>query len=51
MDVSRAEEAKKRAKAKIEEAKQSDNHDIDLARAQVALTRAINRLNVANKKR
>ncbi|MGF2143304.1 F0F1 ATP synthase subunit epsilon [Vagococcus fluvialis] len=51
IDVSRAEEAKKRAKAKIEKAKQSDNHDIDLARAQVALTRAINRLNVANKKR
>ena len=51
IDVSRAEEAKKRAKAKIEQAKVDKNHDIDLGRAEIALTRAINRLNVANKKR
>ena len=49
IDVSRAEEAKERAKAKIEKAKQTDDHDIDLARAEIALHRAINRLNVANK--
>lgn len=51
IDVSRAEEARRRAKAKIEKAKESDDHNIDLARAEVALHRAINRLNVANKKR
>ncbi|MEG2708658.1 MAG: F0F1 ATP synthase subunit epsilon [Vagococcus sp.] len=51
IDISRAEEAKKRALKKIEQAKTQDNHDIDLTRAEVALTRAINRLNVANKKR
>lgn len=49
IDVSRAEEAKQRAKAKIEKAKQDNNHNIDLSRAEVALHRAINRLNVANK--
>lgn len=51
IDVSRAEEAKERAKRKIEKAKQTEDHDIDLRRAEVALHRAINRLNVANKKR
>lgn len=49
IDISRAEEAKQRAKEKIEKAKQDDNHTIDLSRAEVALHRAVNRLNVANK--
>ncbi len=51
IDISRAEEAKKRAEAKIQKAKSQDDKEIDLARAEIALIRAINRLNVANKKR
>lgn len=49
IDVSRAEEAKQRAAAKIEKAKSEQDQSVDLARAEVALIRAINRLNVANK--
>lgn len=51
IDVSRAESAKERAEAKIQKAKETQNHDIDLGRAEIALVRAVNRLNVANKKR
>ena len=48
IDVSRAEKAKKRAEETIEEAKKE--HDIDeLRRAEVALSRAINRINVSRK--
>ena len=49
IDVSRAEEAKQRAAAKIEKAKSEQDQSVDLARAEVALIRAINRLKVANK--
>ena len=45
IDLSRAEAARERAEHKIETAKQTQNQD-DLARAQVALRRAINRINV-----
>lgn len=51
IDVTRAEEAKKRAEKKIEAAKKHDNESIDLDRAEIALHRAINRLNIANKRR
>lgn len=51
IDISRAEDAKQRANAKIQQAKQDKDHHIDLDRAEIALHRAINRLNVANKKR
>lgn len=48
IDVLRAEKAKERAEATIEEAKKE--HDIDqLKRAEVALSRAINRINVSRK--
>lgn len=48
IDVSRAERAKQRAEKIIEEAKKE--HDIDqLRRAEVALSRAINRINVSRK--
>lgn len=50
IDISRAEEAKERAKAKIQKAKETKDHDIDLGRAEIALVRAVNRLNVANKR-
>lgn len=50
IDVSRAESAKQRAEAKIQKAKESQNHEIDLGRAEIALVRAVNRLNVANKR-
>ncbi|WEG74096.1 F0F1 ATP synthase subunit epsilon [Vagococcus intermedius] len=48
IDVPRAERAKLRAEARIEEAKKEQ--DIDrLRRAEVALSRAINRINVSKK--
>lgn len=48
IDVSRAERAKKRAERDIEEAKSSK--DIDQARrAEIALQRALNRINVGKK--
>ncbi|WP_461244250.1 F0F1 ATP synthase subunit epsilon [Secundilactobacillus muriivasis] len=48
IDVERAQNAKKRAEAHIKEA--HETHDSDsLARAEVALRRAINRINVAGK--
>ncbi len=46
IDVSRAERAKQRAENKIEEAKKESDVD-ELKRAQVALHRAINRINVS----
>ncbi len=48
IDVARAENARKRAEARIAAARQQHDKDA-LARAQVALRRAINRINVANK--
>lgn len=47
IDVSRARAAKERAERLIQQAKQDDN---DFKRAEMALKRAINRLNVAEKK-
>ena len=48
IDLSRAERAKKRAEKAIEEAK--EQHRIDeVQRAQVALRRALNRINVGSK--
>ncbi|HAJ53864.1 MAG TPA: F0F1 ATP synthase subunit epsilon, partial [Lactobacillus sp.] len=44
-DLSRAQAARDRAKKRIEQAKNENNQD-DLRRAQVALRRAINRINV-----
>jgi F-type H+-transporting ATPase subunit epsilon len=51
IDVERAEAAKKRSESQIEKAKREHNQD-DLARAEVHLKRAINRLNTSklNKK-
>ncbi|MBL1228049.1 F0F1 ATP synthase subunit epsilon [Enterococcus sp. BWB1-3] len=46
IDVSRAERAKQRAEKMIQEARQNDNID-EFKRANVALHRAINRINVA----
>ncbi|WP_096156365.1 MULTISPECIES: F0F1 ATP synthase subunit epsilon [Bacillus] len=46
IDVTRAEEARKRAEGRI----QSKQDDIDFRRAELALQRAINRLNVAKKR-
>ena len=47
IDVTRAERAKRRAEAELEEAK--NQHDVDAAkRAEVALHRALNRLNVSS---
>ena len=46
IDVTRAEEAKKRAETRI----QSKQDDVDFRRAELALQRAINRLNVAKKR-
>lgn len=48
IDVDRAQNAKKRAEARIEKANESHDND-ELARAEVALRRAINRINVAGK--
>jgi len=48
IDVARAEDARKRAEQKIAEAQQAQDKD-SLLRAQVALRRAINRINTANK--
>lgn len=49
IDVSRAERAKLRAEKALEEAERNQ-HDIDeVKRAQVALQRAINRINVGSK--
>jgi len=46
IDVNRAEDARKRAEATIKKAQEA--HDTDtLARAEVALRRAVNRINVA----
>lgn len=47
ISIARAEDAKKRALQRIEEAKTNDK--IDIARAQAALSRAINRLKLASK--
>lgn len=48
IDVSRAERARERAEEEIEVAR--EDHDVDqLRRAEVALNRAINRINVARK--
>ena len=51
IDVQRAEAAKKRSESQLEKAKREHNQD-DLARAEVHLKRAINRLNTSklNKK-
>ena len=46
IDVARAENARKRAETRIQNAQQKHD-DAELARAQVALRRAMNRLNVA----
>ncbi|MGM9908150.1 F0F1 ATP synthase subunit epsilon [Limosilactobacillus sp.] len=46
IDVQRAEAAKKRSESEIEKAKREHNQD-DLARAEVHLKRAINRLNTS----
>lgn len=46
IDIQRAEEAKKRSESEIEKAKREHNQD-DLARAEVHLKRAINRLNTS----
>ena len=46
IDVARAENARKRAETRIQNAQQ-EHDDAELARAQVALRRAMNRLNVA----
>ncbi|MDO4902841.1 MAG: F0F1 ATP synthase subunit epsilon [Limosilactobacillus sp.] len=46
IDVERAQSAKERSEKMIEDAKESHNSD-DLARAEVHLKRAINRLNAA----
>lgn len=46
IDIQRAEEAKKRSESEIEKAKREHNQD-DLARAEVHLKRAINRLNAS----
>ncbi|MDF0480367.1 F0F1 ATP synthase subunit epsilon [Vagococcus sp. PNs007] len=48
IDVPRAERAKLRAEAKIAKAKEEKNID-NLRRAEVALSRAINRINVSKK--
>ncbi|UDM31754.1 F0F1 ATP synthase subunit epsilon [Lentilactobacillus laojiaonis] len=48
IDVLRAQQAKKRAEQRIEQAKAAEDAD-SLARAQIALRRAINRINVAGK--
>ncbi|AST93740.1 MULTISPECIES: F0F1 ATP synthase subunit epsilon [Sutcliffiella] len=45
IDVTRAEEARKRAESRM----QSKQDDIDFRRAELALKRAINRLNVAKR--
>ncbi len=50
IDISRAEEAKARAEAKIQKVKETKDHEIDLSRAEIALVRAVNRLNVASKR-
>ena len=46
IDIQRAEEAKKRSESEIDKAKREHNQD-DLARAEVHLKRAINRLNTS----
>lgn len=46
IDIQRAEEAKKRSESEIEKAKREHNQD-ELARAEVHLKRAINRLNAS----
>lgn len=46
IDIQRAEAAKKRSESQIEKAKREHNQD-DLARAEVHLKRAINRLNTS----
>nr|MWN21773.1 hypothetical protein [Leuconostoc lactis] len=46
IDVSRAQNAKERAEARIAHA-QDDKNDAELARARVALMRAVNRIHVA----
>ncbi|GAX01042.1 F0F1 ATP synthase subunit epsilon [Secundilactobacillus silagei] len=48
IDVDRAQNAKKRAEARIQKAHEAHDKD-ELARAEVALRRAINRINVAGK--
>ncbi|MTV82516.1 F0F1 ATP synthase subunit epsilon [Secundilactobacillus folii] len=48
IDVDRAQNAKKRAEARIQKANEAHDKD-ELARAEVALRRAINRINVAGK--
>ncbi len=48
IDVSRAERAKQRAERDLEEATKSDRID-EVQRAQVALRRALNRINVGTK--
>ncbi len=45
IDIKRAEEAKKRAERRLESNKKSD---IDLVRAQIALRKALNRIDVAS---
>ncbi len=47
IDTQRAEDAKKRAKQRI--AKETDEKDIDIIRAELALRRAINRLKLIKK--
>ena len=46
IDINRAIEAKRRAEENLERAK--DDNDIDIARAQSAVSRALNRINVYN---
>ena len=48
IDVSRAERAKQRTERVLEEATKSDRND-DVQRAQIALRRALNRINVGTK--
>ncbi|WP_283678567.1 F0F1 ATP synthase subunit epsilon [Lentilactobacillus sp. Marseille-Q4993] len=48
IDLARAESARKRAEIRLKEAREKQDKDSAL-RAQVALRRAINRINIANK--
>lgn len=50
IDEKRAEEAKARAEKRIADYKSHKDPDIDLKRAEVALKKAINRLNLYNRK-
>ena len=46
IDIERAKEAEKRARERLEK---SEEHDIDVQRAQLALARAINRIKISSR--